>query len=371
MEKLKVAVISCGMIANKAHIPSYKHYSDICEVVAVCDLNKDAAEQTAKRWDIPHWYTDTEEMLAKERPDLVSVCVPNGLHKQMTMLALSYGCHVACEKPIALNYNDAREMFDEADRLGKTLLACQVLRYNPEYMFAREMYDTGVLGDVYYSEFSLIRRRGVPKWGAFHKKSASGGGALCDLGVHMIDAGIWVMGSPKVKSVSGMTSSYLARNEKDIVMSLAESGAPAGVFTRQVYKPEEFEVEEFASGCLRFENGGSMNFKTSWAVNLPPEYSMRLAGTKAGILLPEMKLLGTMGRYQADIEPRTFPAEAPFASEPFPGHYQLLENAMAHIQKGEDLLIKPEQTLQITAIIEAFYKSAEEGREVELSEIIY
>ena len=154
-------------------------------------------------------------------------------------------------------------------------------------------------------------------------------------------------------------------------MSLAESGAPAGVFTRQVYRPEEFEVEEFASGCLRFENGGSMNFKTSWAVNLPPEYSMRLAGTKAGILLPEMKLLGTMGRYQADIEPRTFPAEAPFASEPFPGHYQLLENAMAHIQKGEDLLIKPEQTLQITAIIEAFYKSAEEGREVELSEIIY
>ena len=123
MEKLKVAVISCGMIANKAHIPSYKHYSDLCEVVAVCDLNKDAAEQTAKRWDIPHWYTDTEEMLAKERPDLVSVCVPNGLHKQMTMLALSYGCHVACEKPIALNYNDAREMFDEADRLGKTLLA--------------------------------------------------------------------------------------------------------------------------------------------------------------------------------------------------------------------------------------------------------
>ena len=69
----------------------------------------------------------------------------------------------------------------------------------------------------------------MPKWGAFHKKAASGGGALCDLGVHMIDAALWVMGNPRVKSVSGITSSCLARSEQDIVTSLKESGAFAGV----------------------------------------------------------------------------------------------------------------------------------------------
>ncbi|MCQ2512002.1 MAG: Gfo/Idh/MocA family oxidoreductase [Lachnospiraceae bacterium] len=369
MEKLKVAVISCGMISNKAHIPAYLTYPDKCEVVAVSDMNEETARATAERWGIPHWYKDTEEMLAKEKPDLVSVCVPNGFHKEMTMLSLSYGAHVACEKPVALTYKDAKEMYEEAARLDKTLMACQVLRYNPEYQFAREMHDNGTLGDVYYSEFSLIRRRGVPKWGAFHKKSASGGGALCDLGVHMIDAALWVMGNPEVLSVSGTTSSYLAKNEKDIVMSLAESGAPDGVFTRQEYKPEEFEVEEFAAGTIRLANGGSMNFKTSWAVNLPPEYSMSLAGTKAGILLPEMKLLTTMGRYQADIEPRVFAEEAPFASEVFPGHFQILDNLMEHIRNGEELVVKPEQTLTVTGIIEAFYRSAEEKKEINLCEI--
>ena len=369
MEKLKAAVISCGMIANTGHLPAYRYYNDRCEVCAVCDLNEKAAEETAKRFGVASWYTDAEKMLAAEKPDLVSVCVPNGLHKPMTMLALSYGAHVLCEKPVALYYDDAREMYNEAARLHKTLVASQVVRYYPEFQFAREMYDQGIPGEIYYAEFSLIRRRGIPKWGAFHKKSASGGGVLCDLGVHMIDAALWVMGNARVKSVSGMTSSYLAKYEPDIVTSLKESGAPAGVFTRQAYKPEEFEVEEFACGSMRLENGCQMNFKTSWAVNLPPEYSMRLAGTKAGILLPENRILGTMGRYQADIEPRTFPEEAPFAGEVFPGHFLLIGNVLDHIQDDAPLLILPEQTLHVTAIIEAFYRSAGSGKEVLLTEI--
>ena len=369
MDKLKTAVISCGMIANNAHIPAYKYYSDNCELTAVCDLNPEAARQTAERFDIPAWYTNTEEMLSKERPDLVSVCVPNGFHKEMTMLALSYGAHVMCEKPVAIKYDDAKEMYDEADRLGKMLVACQVVRFYPEYRFAREMYDQGVLGDVYYSEFSLTRRRGIPKWGAFHKKSASGGGVLCDLGVHMIDSALWAMGDARVRSVNGMTSSYLAKNETDIVTSVIESGAFKGVTARQQYKPEEFEVEEFAAGSMRLENGGSMNFKTSWAVNLPPAYNMQLAGTRAGILLPEMKILGTMGRYQTDFEPKVFVEEDPFADEAFHGHFRFVGNVFDHLLNGAELIIKPEQTKHVTAVVEAFYKSAEEQREVFISEI--
>ncbi len=367
--KLRVALISCGMITNAAHIPAYRSVSDKVDVVAVCDLNATSAGQTAARFSIPKWYADAEEMLQRERPDLVSVCTPNATHKALTMLALSYGAHVACEKPIALTYADAKELFDYAKKQDKVLFACQVLRYNQEYRFARECYDNGTLGDVYYSEFSLIRRRGVPKWGAFHKKSASGGGALCDLGVHMIDAALWVTGNPAVEAVSGTTSSYLARNEKDVLTSLVESGAPAGVHNARPYSPEEFEVEEFAAGNIRLENGASMNFKTSWAVNLPNEYRMALAGTRAGILLPEMKLIGTMGRYQADIEPRLFPDEARFAKEAFPGHHYLFENAVNHILTGSELMVKPEETLSVTAVIDAFYRSAAERREVRVDEI--
>lgn len=368
--KLKVAVISCGMIANAAHIPAYLNLKDKVDVAAVCDVNPVSAEQTAKRFGIPNWYTDAEEMLQKERPDLVSVCTPNRLHKPMSMLALSYGAHVACEKPVALTYADAKEMYDYAKEKGKVLFACQVVRYNQEYQFAKEMMDEGALGDVYYSEFSLIRRRGIPKWGAFHRKDANGGGVLCDLGVHLIDAALWVMGGPKFVSITGTASSHIARNERNIVTSLAESGAPAGVFNARPYSPEEFEVEEFAAGSIRLDNGCCMNFKTSWAVNLPNEYSMSFAGSKAGLLLPKMELMSTMGRYQADIQPRLFPEEGPYAKEAFPGHFYLFENAVDHILTGTPLAVLPEETLNVSAIIDAFYLSAAEGREVRAEEII-
>lgn len=368
--KLRVAVISCGMIANAAHIPAYKNLQDKVDIVAVCDVNPISAEQTAKRFDIPAWYTDAEEMLQKERPDLVSVCTPNALHKKMAMLALSYGAHVACEKPIALTYADAKEMFDYAREKDRVLFACQVVRYNEEYQVAKEFMDDGTLGKVYYSEFSLIRRRGVPKWGMFHRKDASGGGALCDLGVHLIDAALWVMGSPKFTAISGMASAEIAHNETNILTSLAESGAPAGVFNARKYSPEEFEVEEFAAGSIRLDNGCCLNFKTSWAVNLPNEYAMSFAGSKAGLLLPKVELLSTMGHYQADIQPRLFPQERRFAKEAFPGHFFLFENAVDHILYGTPLMVKPEETLNVAAIIDAFYISAAENREVRAEEIL-
>ncbi len=131
-----------------------------------------------------------------------------------------------------------------------------------------------------------------------------------------------------------------------MITSLAESGAPAGVFNARPYSPEEFEVEEFAAGNLRLDNGCCINFKTSWAVNLPPEYSMSFAGSKAGLLLPQVELLSTMGRYQADIKPRLFPEERPFAKEAFPGHFLLFANAVDHLLLGTPLVGRWQETLE-------------------------
>ena len=123
--KLRVAIISAGMITNAAHIPAYQNLKDRADLVAVCDLNPVSAEGTAQRHGIPHWYTDAETMLRECKPDLVSVCTPNASHKAMAMLALEHGCHVACEKPLALTYRDTRELFDFAREKGRVLIACQ------------------------------------------------------------------------------------------------------------------------------------------------------------------------------------------------------------------------------------------------------
>ena len=104
------------MIANSAHIPAYRQFSDDFEIVAVSDINLAAAQDTAKRHGIDRFYTDASEMLEKEKPDVVSVCVPNCFHKEYALMALNAGANVLCEKPLAFTAADADEMFAAAKR---------------------------------------------------------------------------------------------------------------------------------------------------------------------------------------------------------------------------------------------------------------
>lgn len=357
----KVAIISCGMIANNAHIPAYKAFPDKYEIVAVCDVVEAAAKSTAEAHNIPNYYTDAEEMLKAEKPDVVSVCVPNLLHKKFTMLALSYGANVLCEKPLAFTYNDAKEMYDYAASQGKKLMACQSIRFLPERLAAFDMVQKGEIGDIYYAELSRIRRRGIPFWGKFHLKSASGGGAFTDIGVHGIDSVVWLMGNPKCVSVKATMSKV---HEKELG-SAAGSGAPAGSVSPDKFNSEEMDVESFSSGYINFENGAALTFKVAWSANLKNENNIVLAGKKCGIDIENGKIYsGENDIFDTNVTPNGF------KDHPFFGHFCLVQNFANALEGNEELFVKPEETLNVTAIIEAAYLSAEIGREVSTSEII-
>lgn len=369
MEKLKVCVISCGMIANKAHLPAYRNRSDVFDVVGVCDVNEDVAKQTAERFSVGAYYTDAETMLEAEKPDLVSVCVPNSLHKEYCLLALSHGAHVLGEKPLAYRYADVIELYEAAKRAKRHLIACQTMRYSAARIAAKELIDEGVLGDIYYGEFSRIRRRGIPKWGKFHMRELSGGGAFLDIGVHMIDSLLWLMGNPRVASVCGTACAKIAHQEKQLRSNLSESGAFGGVNNARRYDEKEFNVEDFASGSVLFENGARANFKVAWAVNLPDETSFAIVGDKAGLRLPDLKIYGSSGSFQSDSVPR-LNDDDPYKNEAFPGHFHLIDHVADVLCRDAELLIRPEETINTAALIDCFYRSSELCREVRLAELI-
>lgn len=357
---INVAVIGCGMIANSAHIPAYLENKEDYRVVAVADFNIESAKATAEKHNIPNYYNSVDKMLEEQKPQLVSVCTPNLYHKEYVKKALMSGANVLCEKPLATTYADAEELFSLAKEQNRVLMACQSLRFLPERLAAKELLDKGEVGPVYYAEFSRIRRRGIPTWGNFHIKSASGGGALLDIGVHALDSAIWLMGNPKPYSVTASLQKVHA-NE---VGSDKASGALKGGVDTSGFDPDKMDVESFASGLVKFENGAALNFKVSWAANLREENNIVISGEKCGIDTENKKIYSN-----ADTVTDLKVSENGFKSEPFYGHFCLIKNMADVMLRGGVPAVLPEETLNVTAILEAAYLSAEENRTVLLSEI--
>ena len=357
----KVCIIGCGMIAQNAHIPAYKYWSNDFEIVAVCDAFEASANKVAEEHGISNYYSDAETMLKEMQPDVVSICTPNMSHKEFAMLALSYGANVLCEKPLAFSYADACEMFDYAEKQGKLLMACQSIRFLPERLAAKELVNAGKVGDVYYAELSRVRRRGIPTWGKFHLKEYSGGGALVDIGVHGFDSVLWLMGNPKPRSVIATMSKVHA----DEIGSAKSSGALKGGVDTSKFNPDEMNVESFAGGQVTFENGATLSFKISWAANLREENNIILAGKECGVDIEQRKIYtGEDGVSELEVGP------SGFADEPFYGHFCLIRNVAEVLKGKEEPYVKPQETIHTTAILEAAYLSASENREVMIEELL-
>ena len=157
--KYRVAIIGAGMICNAAHLPALTplRKRGAVEVVAVADIRPEAARETAQRYEIPAWYDDPQKMLDEVKPDWVSVCTPNRRHN-LSILALRAGANVMCEKPLALTWREAKEMFDVARQEGKLLFPCQSRRWSPDMDFASDVVRKGLLGKPYFADLSFVRR---------------------------------------------------------------------------------------------------------------------------------------------------------------------------------------------------------------------
>ena len=254
-------------------------------------------------------------------------------------------------------------MYATAKEAGRILMVSQTARWSANAIAAKRLAEAGELGEIYYAETAAMRRRGTPQWGQFHIKGASGGGPVYDLGVHILDALLWIMGSPRCVAVSGMTYTKLANQEQQLITSLAASGAPIGVYDPRPFSRQEFDVEDMAVGFIRLEGGATVSFRTSWAANVPDGTGgTLLVGTKAGMRLRPLTLYGALGDYQADMTPLI----PKFPDIPFYGHWLAAEHMVKVVRGEEQLVVKPKEVLNVIRALDAMYRSAESGREVRL-----
>ncbi len=369
--KLRVSVIGCGMIANSAHIPAWQSQPG-AEVVGVMDSDLARAKATAGKHAIPGVFDDVDKMLGEQSPDVVSVCTPAGCHKTHAVAALRAGAHVLCEKPLSITSKEASEIFRVAEETGRHLLVGQSMRFYNQVSAAKAFAADGQLGDLYCADVARLRRRGIPAHGSFHIKELSGGGVLYDLGVHMLDMVLWIMGNPKVVAVSGATYAKIGTRNENLITSTVESGAFAGGVSSASYDAAKFNVEDFATAFLRLENGGTINLKVCWAANVPDSAGgVMIMGTEGGLSFDprvlDLRVIRNMGRYQVDVTPKILPPEP---NHPFYAHWNEVAHFIRVIHGQEEVCVKKEEALNVIRALEAIYRSAEAGREVRLEETV-
>ena len=265
MAKLRAGVIGLGM--GRAHIRGYREHPDV-EVAAIADLDGEKLAQVGSELGIARRYTNPEEMIEREDLDIVSIAVPNVHHKALCVFALEKGCHVLCEKPMAMNAAEAQEMIVASEAADRRLMINFSFRFNPQSAALKREVESGVLGDIYFARSEWHRRRGIPKFGGwFGQKHLSGGGPLIDLGVHRLDLALWLMDYPEPDWV--MASTY-----DRIGSALAKK------------EGLDFDVEDFAVGLVKFKNGATLELEASWAANIQEKelMSTRLLGSKGGLV---------------------------------------------------------------------------------------
>jgi predicted dehydrogenase len=241
------------------------------EVVAIADVNAEAARKAAAEWGVPDTYGDVAEMLASD-VDAVSIIVPNKFHAPLAVQALEAGKHVFCEKPPALNAAEVEDMIAAAKKAGKTLQFNFNNRARPESRAMMEYIRNGEVGTINSAQSQWIRRNGIPGFGGwFTNKELSGGGPLIDL-LHMIDLALHFMGYPEPDHVVGRTFDDFITNP--------DFKGPWGIPDN---KEGKTDVEAAAHGFVTFKTGQVLSLRTSWAeMNEREVVSVVLQGTRAG-----------------------------------------------------------------------------------------
>ena len=348
-QHFRIAVLGAGAIGLD-HIASFQQHP-AATVAALAEVSPQRGREAADRFAIPDLVTDYRRLLQRGDIDVISIALPNYLHAPVALAALRTGKHVMLDKPMATNAREAARLVAEACRQKVLLMVGQNMRFKPEVQTARELIDRGVLGEVYHARTTWQRRSGIPIIGSwFTQKIFAGGGCVYDIGVHALDRCLYLMGEFEAAAVSGQTYAKFGGR-----------GLGNGNWGKSEIDPRRpFDVEDLAVALIKLRSGRTVLLEASWAAHLPESdfNSTQLFGTKAGLLLPPLRLFRS-GRYGYSTE--MVAPMPPFVDPNRAVHFVdcLLGKAKPFVPATESLAVQ--------RILDAIYKSARSGREVRIS----
>jgi predicted dehydrogenase len=355
-QRLRVGVVGLGY-AGTTHLQAYATTPGV-EIVALAGKETERLAGLGGEFGVPHRFEDWEELVALDELDVVSIATPNVLHHPIALAALRSGKHVFCEKPLAVTADQARELVAAAHRHDRVLEVAFNHRRRADVQYAKRYLETEGIGRIYHARATWKRRAGIPgltSW--FTSKALAGGGALVDLGPHVLDSLLFLLGEPRVVAVSAVTHGELGRAGFG-AMDKQDQMAGAG----------SFDVEDLATALFRLDDGSSVAFEITWASHAvdDEDLSIELLGVEGGLRLfvPRYAPTDTLRIYR-DVAGRHV-SIAPDVRVAGGEHPIVIREFVDVVRSGDWAAHRGEFALHRTEILDACYRSAQEGREVRL-----
>ena len=334
-ERVKVGIIGGGAITQVAHLPVLKKLKSI-EVRAICDTDLPKARALADWFGVKDAFDDIEELLRYEELDAVVICSPNHLHESHILAALSADLHVLVEKPLAMSATSAARILRGAEKRSRVVMVGMNHRYRPDVQIVRSFVQSGELGTVDSVRGSWhVFRPSRAQLGWRQKRDQSGGGAMLDLGLSTLDLGLWLGGNPVPIRVSAALDAV----------------------------GKERAVEQSGSAFVVCENGMSLFVDVTWHhLGEGERFGVGLRGSKGTAAINPLTVWKEMHGVPVDVSPTGSGSRENAFTASYRAEWAHFEAALA----GEAKVPSLHDHLVLHKVIDAIYRSAEDGRDVEL-----
>jgi predicted dehydrogenase len=332
---LNVGVI--GLSMGQDHLLKYSSIKGV-KIYAISDLDEERLSISSEKYNVPYKFKDFHKLLDTKGIDAVSICLPNFLHATVTIEALDKGKHVLVEKPMAMNSKEAEEMVNKAKHKKKLLAVAMNYRFTPERMFLKTLIDKGEFGKIYYVKCVTLRRKTFDKkivqskdskkW--FFTKERSGGGALVDMGPHLLDLAMWYLDDFNPISAYGVASTEL-----------------------MTYS----DIDDFSSSIIKLKGGSTLHLESTWESWTEPKLYNLLLGTKGGAKTDPLVIYKDVDGTNVEIRPQVQQNEL-MKDKTLQTHF------VDCIKKNKTPEVSGERGLAVMKIIDAVYKSSKTGKAV-------
>jgi predicted dehydrogenase len=358
--ELRVGVIGVGW-AGQRHVEAYDAVPG-ARVVVLAGLEEKVRHKLATRYRIGREVARWEELLELDELDAVSIAVPTFLHAPIAIAAFERGLHVLCEKPIGRNAQEADAMVNAARGAERVLDVAFNHRQRGDFQRLKDAIDAGRLGRPYYAKAWWLRRTGIPTLGSwFTQSELAGGGPLVDVGVHVLDYSLFLLGNPDVRAVSASTYDLLGTSGFGSNPDSNKTGAT---------DTKKFDVEDLASVFMRLSDAGTLLVEASWAAHRREgdEFGITLYGSEGGaeLIVDDYEPVGSLRIFG---DKGGTPVATRVNAEPGRGHVAVVEQFLEKVRSGDWRAHDGSTAATLARVVDACYRSAAEEREVRLDEL--